>query len=87
MIELSKMIADCRFAKKLVANPVRVWIDNLGPKINTKYPEYSPMINADESMIIFTTRRASGIGDEVDVEDLGFMEDIFLLTRTKMEIG
>ena len=77
MIELSKMIADCRFAKKLVANPVRVWIDNLGPKINTKYPEYSPMINADESMIIFTTRRASGIGDEVDVEDLGFMEDIF----------
>ena len=77
LLELSKMISDCRFAKKLVANPVRVWIDNLGPQINTKYPEYSPMINADESVIIFTTRRASGIGDDVDIEDLGYMEDIF----------
>ena len=85
LIELSKMISDCRFAKKLYENPERVWIDNLGPQINTKYPEYSPMINADESVIIFTTRRESGIGDQIDVEDMGYMEDIF--TSYKDENG
>ena len=35
LIDLSKMISDCRFAKKLIADPERVWIDNLGPQINT----------------------------------------------------
>ena len=43
------------------------------------------MINADESVIIFTTRRESGIGDELDYEDMGFMEDVF--TSYKDENG
>ncbi|MFL2570681.1 MAG: OmpA family protein [Parvicellaceae bacterium] len=85
LIGLAKKISDCRFAKKLMANPERVWIDNLGPQVNSKYPEYSPMINADESVIIFTTRRATGIGEDLDVEDMGYMEDIF--TSYKDENG
>ena len=39
LIGLAKKISDCRFAKKLMANPERVWIDNLGPQVNSKYPE------------------------------------------------
>ncbi len=74
---IAKLMEQCRTAKELMTHPERVWIDNLGKKINTKYPEYSPMVNADESVIIFTTRRESGIGDDTDIEDMGFMEDIF----------
>ncbi len=74
---IAKLMEQCRTAKELMTHPERVWIDNLGKKINTKYPEYSPMVNADESVIIFTTRRESGIGDDTDIVDMGFMEDIF----------
>ena len=85
VISVARLMEQCRTAKELMKHPERVWIDNLGKKINTKYPEYSPMINADESVIIFTTRRESGIGDELDYEDMGFMEDVF--TSYKDENG
>ena len=78
---VARFMEQCRTAKELMTHPERVWIDNLGKKINTKYPEYSPMINADESVLIFTTRRESGIGDETDFEDMGYMEDIFTSYR------
>lgn len=45
------------FAKKMVANPINVKLINLGDSINSPYPDYSPVLTADEKMIIFTTRR------------------------------
>lgn len=45
------------FAKKMVANPINVKLINLGDSINSPYPDYSPVLTADERMIIFTTRR------------------------------
>ncbi len=52
-----KRIKEVEVAKRLVENPVRVRIENLGANINSKYPDYSPLIMADESMMIFTSRR------------------------------
>lgn len=45
------------FAKKMVANPINVKLINMGDSINSPYPDYSPVLTADERMLIFTTRR------------------------------
>ncbi len=76
LLMVDKRIRECESGKKLCENPVRVWIDNLGPNINTKDAEYAPTITADESVIIFTARREEGVGDDKDID--GWMEDIYI---------
>ncbi len=74
--EVNKRIKECESGIKLIEEPVRVWIDNLGGEINGKYPEYAGVISADESLIIYTSRRAGSTGEE-EVNGQ-FMEDIYI---------
>ena len=60
----------------MVKNPIRVWVDNLGEKINSPYPDYAAQITADESMIIFTTRRPS-VYNESMVNGM-YNEDVYI---------
>ena len=65
------------FAKELVAKPINVKIESLGDSINSIYPEYSPMLNADETTLIYTTRRNTGTGAEI-MQDGQYYEDIVI---------
>lgn len=48
--------AECEFAKFAMANPVEFDPVNIGPGINTQYPEYFPTITVDGATILFTRR-------------------------------
>lgn len=50
-------LKQCEVAKRLIQNPGKSTIVNLGPKINTIYPEYSPAVSLDGSSLYFTSRR------------------------------
>ena len=76
--EIEKRIEECNIGKELIKNPIRVFIDNVGPSINTAYPEYSPLISADESMMMYTSRREDTYGGGRDPEDNLFFEDIYI---------
>lgn len=76
--DLDKKIQECNNGKELIKNSVRVFIDNLGPQINTTAPEYSPLISADESMLLFTSRRPDTYGGGADPDDNLFFEDIYV---------
>lgn len=39
------------------SNPVNAELRNMGPKINTRYTEHSPIVDLNESILIFTSRR------------------------------
>ncbi|OFY24362.1 MAG: hypothetical protein A2W98_00050 [Bacteroidetes bacterium GWF2_33_38] len=75
---ITKKIEECNVGKQLVKEPVRVFIDNVGEEINSRYPEYSPLISADESMMIFTSRRENTTGGSRDLGDQQFYEDIYV---------
>ncbi len=79
-------IQTCKNAKELIAKPVNMQVKNLGPNINTSYPEYAPVLSADESILLFTSRRPENIGGLVD-EDGKYFEDIYLSYRTDDEMG
>ncbi|MGC9331372.1 MAG: OmpA family protein [Bacteroidales bacterium] len=77
-----KHITECRSGMEIVKDPVDVEISNMGPNINTEYPEYNPMILADGSMLIFTARRKY-IGNPVDEADGKYCEDVWYADKQK----
>lgn len=78
--EAERQIKSCRFAKEQVENPMEYTITNLGPEINTEYPEYSPVISGDERAIYFTSRREDTLKDinPRSREDGMFFENIYV---------
>jgi len=74
---VNRRIEECRNGKEILMKPVRVKIENLGATINSKGPEYTPLITADESALFFTSRRPGSTGDETDIDDLEYYEDIY----------
>ncbi|MBI4646663.1 MAG: OmpA family protein [Bacteroidia bacterium] len=76
--EIKKQIAECRYGKEMIANPVNVKIENLGGSVNTGYAEYCPIITADESSMIFTSRRDNTTGGGKDPAIDDYYEDLYI---------
>ncbi len=74
----NKRIYECQSGKELIKNPVRVFIDNAGANVNTQYNDYTPVISADESVLMFTSRRVGTTGDAIDEGLNEPMEDIYV---------
>ncbi len=74
---IKKEIDECKNGKILIEKPTRVIINNLGKTVNSRFAEYSPVVNADRSVIFFTSRRESTTGGLLD-ESIGqYFEDIY----------
>ena len=83
--DVNKRIEECKTGKKLVIKPERVFIDNFGSPVNGKYPEYGAIISADESIMMFTSRRNTSTGaDKMEEGQTDYSEDIYI---TKKEDG
>jgi tetratricopeptide (TPR) repeat protein len=52
----------CINAKELMKFPLNVSFENLGKNINSEYPDYFPFVPADESFLIFNTKRPESGG-------------------------
>jgi len=76
--ELEKKIKECQNGIELVQNPVRVFIDNVGTAVNSSYPDYGPVISADEDILIFTSRRNGTTGGGIDEFINEPFEDIYV---------
>ncbi|MFA5195009.1 MAG: OmpA family protein [Bacteroidales bacterium] len=75
--EAKRQIANCTVAKEMIKNPVAIKVKNLGPTINTNFAEYTPVVDLNNMVLIFTARRDSNIGGLK--EDGGhFFEDIYI---------
>lgn len=74
---IDKHIEECDIGKELVAKPARVFVDNLGNLVNSAYPDYSPLVIPEETMIIFTSSRENTTGGKRD-KDSHFFEDIYI---------
>ncbi len=77
--DMNRKIGECVNGKEMEKNPQRVFIDNLGSTVNSSDPEYTPIITADESMMLFTSRRSTSTGGKLD-PDNQFYEDLYQTT-------
>jgi outer membrane protein OmpA-like peptidoglycan-associated protein len=79
--DVVRKINECEIAKKLVSKPERVFIDNFGKPVNTKYPEYGAIISADESIMMFTSRRNTSTGADKQLPGTPYFEDIYITKK------
>jgi outer membrane protein OmpA-like peptidoglycan-associated protein/tetratricopeptide (TPR) repeat protein len=76
-----KKIEECKNGKKLMEHPVRVFTDNIGNGINSNYPDFGALITADEGMMIFTSRRNTGVGGMLEEGSQEYYEDLYVSYR------
>ena len=82
LVDVEKRIEECKYAKELIAKPERVFIDNFNKPVNSKYPEYGAIISADESIMMFTSRRNTSTGaDKMPEGSTDYYEDIYITKK------
>lgn len=87
LAKLNKHIVECNNGKELVKNPKRVFVDLMPATVNSQYPDYVPVISADESVLIITSRREGTTGNCFDEYINEPCEDIYITTKQNGEWG
>ena len=80
--EVDRRIQECQNGKEFIADPKPYSISNMGREINSEFEDYGPVLNADETEIIFTTRRRDGNTNENVADDNKPYEDIFVADKS-----
>ncbi|MFA0960526.1 OmpA family protein [Roseivirga sp. BDSF3-8] len=75
--DVERRIFECENAKNYRANPANYKIVNVGGAINSEWDDYAPVLNEDETLMIFTSRRQEGNLNPDVFEDNFYYEDIF----------
>ena len=78
--DLARRTRECRNGLELQKRPVRVFIDNVGPEVNSPASDYGPVVSADEATLLITSRRAAGPKAPKDPEGDGYFEDVYQAT-------
>lgn len=80
--EVDELIEKCYTARlfEMSADPA-VKVENLGSRINSEYADYSPVMPADESFLMFTSRRKNELHTSLDTYGDNF-EDIYISTTS-----
>ncbi|MFH2140773.1 MAG: hypothetical protein ABIJ97_00015, partial [Bacteroidota bacterium] len=69
-------ISQCKNGIELMKYPIKMIVTNLGGDINSEYKEHSPVFSADESVLIYTSRREGSTGGLIS--DGQYYEDIYI---------
>lgn len=86
--EVLRFIEMCKVAKYMYANPVEMTSNNLGSVVNSIGADYTPVISADESIMLFTSRREGNVGGKRDLygnytaREGDFYEDVYISFKT-----
>ncbi|MGI4885145.1 MAG: OmpA family protein [Janthinobacterium lividum] len=75
--DLARRLRECRNGQELQQHPVRVFVDNAGPEVNSAFSDYGPVVSADEATLLFTSRRPGGPGAKKDPDGDSYYEDIY----------
>jgi outer membrane protein OmpA-like peptidoglycan-associated protein len=79
--EVTRRLEECANGKEFVAAAKAFAITNIGPQINSELDDYAPVVNADETEMIFTSRRRDGNLNENVSDDNRPFEDIYVSKR------
>jgi len=77
----AKRLSECQNGKTLSQEPVRVIIQNLGDKVNSRYDDYNPIFAHGDTALFFTSRRPVEKSKRNPVDNK-FNEDIYISTAT-----
>ena len=77
---IKQRLQECQVGDSLIMSPQPVDIINLGSVVNSSAHDYTPVISADETVLVFTSRRKGSTGGEV-TKDNQYFEDIYIASK------
>ncbi len=78
---IDRRIQECENGIKLTESPQELNIRGVGNTLNSDAADFAPVINADESVMYFTSRREESTGGNKDDLDNQYYEDIYKSKR------
>ncbi|MFL5728977.1 MAG: hypothetical protein ACJ75J_05755 [Cytophagaceae bacterium] len=78
---VNRLIEMCGNGKELMKRRLSIEVFNISKNINSKYPDYRPVVSLDEGEIIFTSNRPNTTGGQKD-EAGTYFEDIYISYRS-----
>ncbi len=76
--QIERYIQMCRNGLRMVRNPlINTDVLNLGPNINSEYDDFAPLVNKEEDLIIFTSKRPDNANSKTDPLTDQYYENIF----------
>ncbi|UII26313.1 OmpA family protein [Fulvivirga maritima] len=76
--DVKRRIEECKNGKEIISQPARYSVEVLEPGINSVWPDYAPVLNKDQTVMIFTSRRQEdNTSPDVDKDNF-YYEDIFI---------
>ncbi|WP_188464681.1 OmpA family protein [Marivirga lumbricoides] len=82
LIEVERRIYESENGIRYKSEPVNYSIVNVGSNINSESWDFAPNVNAEEDMMVFTTRRGQGNLNENVFDDNFHYEDIFISRKS-----
>ncbi|ELR68791.1 hypothetical protein C900_05804 [Fulvivirga imtechensis AK7] len=83
--KVNRRILECTNAKDIIGRPAQYTVIPMGEAINSVWPDYAPVINRDETLLIFTSRRQEdNTTPDVDRDNFYF-EDVFYSRKVNGE--
>jgi len=76
LVAINEEIIECKTGINLKSSPISMQVTNIGNTINTHFADHSPVVSADESVLIFTSRRKHVENEELK-PDGQYNEDIY----------
>jgi hypothetical protein len=80
-IPAARWIEMCQNAHGLMQHPVNVTFSNMGGDINSNAPDFNPYVTADETFLVFSTKRAGNTGGWSDYD--GFLTSDVMFSTAK----
>ncbi len=77
---VNKKIKECKYGAEFQMDVKNVMVQNIA-ELNTAFGDYSPLITADEDVLIFTSRREGSSFGEISKQDGQYFEDIYISTK------
>lgn len=81
--EVRFRIRQNQYAKAAAQTEGQAFIRNMGPNINSPYPDYVPVPSLDEQLLYFTSKRKEGLNAELN-SDRQYFEDIYVSVRDNL---
>lgn len=85
--KVNRSILECSNAKDIIGKPAQYSVIPLGENINSAWPDYAPVINRDENVMIFTSRRQEDNTTSNVDKDNFYFEDVFISRKVGEEWG
>ncbi len=70
-------VKSCKFALAVKAKQQQVTFQNIGKKVNSKFPEYNPFVMPDEGFMFYVTQKEGTTGHVYDAQGY-FASDIYI---------